>query len=516
MTPRLWLATPFLLTLFVFSAFAGPALASNGGAVTPIQHVIVVMQENHSFDNYFGTYPTANGSLADPITSQLEDVNGIPNGVCLAYGGGCVSPQPARNSSSSDPVEGQVAYEKDVNNGGMNGFPSSSGPQSMLYYDYHQIPAYWDYAEEYGIGDNYFSSALSNTLPNRLMTIEGDSQFPETGVLSPGFFTSLYNQLSQSFSSTIFYQLSAAGVSWGYYDFFSSPPFSSNAPFGLGTDVQNLSSFYGDLSSGSGLPQVSFVNALGSFGLTEHPPDNVTAGEQWVVSVVNALERSSYWQSSALFLTWDEGGGFYDHAPPPQALSIDHSFATPLLGYGMRVPLIVISPYSKENYVSKTVLNHMSLLKFVDYDFNLAPLNQYVANSNNLLDFFDFNQTGRAPIVLGASGQYSMNAYPIPLQTPLSSLPYPRTGSYSGSEGTQQSPTSQGVLSQFEGIFTGTDQLLNNLLSNNMSAITVDQVYSLVYLVVLIVVILLIVSVARRVGRRKKGSPAPPREPAAS
>jgi len=512
MSRSFWSAT-ILLSVLILSAVTGPALAYTvRDPVTPIQHVIVLMQENHSFDSYFGTYPTANRTLVNPTTSQLEGVDGIPSGVCLPYGSGCLSPTLAPNASLPDPEEGQLAYENDVNGGSMNGFPANSGPQSMYYFDYHLIPAYWDYAEEYGIGDSYFSSVLSTTLPNRLMSIMGDSQFASTDVSSPEFYTDLYDTLSSYFTDTIFYQLSSAGVSWGYFDFFSTSPFPSNAPFGLGTSVQNVSALIRDLSTGTNLPQVSFVSSLGANGLDELSPNNVTQGEQWVVSVVNSVEQSSYWGSTAIFLTWDEGGGYYDHVAPPSVLSINHNFTTPLVGYGERVPLLVISPYSKENYVSTTVLNHMSLLKFIDYDFDLAPLNQNVANSNNLLDFFDFNQTARAPLVLGASGQYSMSVYPIPLQLPLSSLPYSRTGSYAGSEGTQQPATPQGVLSQFEGIFTGTGQLISNLLGNNLSAITVAQVYSLVYLVVLIVVVSLIVSIVRRVGRRRKERPVPPQE----
>ena len=190
----------------------------------------------------------------------------------------------------------------------MNGFAENSGSQSMTYFDYHQIPAYWDYAEEYGLGNNYFASVLSTTLPNRLMAIEGDSQFASTDLSSPSFFSDLFNQLSASFSSTIFYQLSSVGISWGYFDFFPSNPYSSSSvPFA--NNFQNVSSLYGDLSSGSSLPQVSFVSSLAApNGLDELSPNSVTAGQDWVVSLVNSVMQSSYWNSSAIFLTWDEGG----------------------------------------------------------------------------------------------------------------------------------------------------------------------------------------------------------------
>src|SRR5208337_988231 len=152
--------------------------------------------------------------------------------------------------------------------------------------------------------------------------------------------------------------------------------------------------------------------------LDEHPPSNVTAGELWTVSVVNAVMCSNYWQSSVIFIAYDEAGGYYDHVSPPQVLEINHGFDRPLHGYGERVPLLVISPYARENYVSETLLNHMSILRFIDYNWNLIPLNGNVAKSNNMLDFFNFTQIPRTPIVLDNQGPYSAQSYPIPLQSP--------------------------------------------------------------------------------------------------
>ncbi len=314
-----------VIALFIFLLLLLPSIPSSaqsaGNAVTPIKHIIVVMQENHSFDNYFGTYPTANGSLDNNVIAmQLQGVNGIPNGVCLSSGNssGCIAPQLASGAVVPNPVEGQIVYEKDVNNGSMNGFVANSGPQSMKYFDYHELPAYWDYAEEYGLGDNYFASVLSMTLPNRLMAIEGDSQFANTDLSSPTFFSDLYTQLERSATSTIFYQLAASGISWGYFDYFKTPPVNSNTPFDLGASIKSVSAFYGDLANGSNLPAVSFVSSLGSGGYDELAPNNVTSGELWTVSVVNAVEQSAYWSTSAIFVTWDEGGGFYDHVAPPR------------------------------------------------------------------------------------------------------------------------------------------------------------------------------------------------------
>jgi phospholipase C len=387
---------------------------------TPIQHVIIIMQENHSFDNYFGTYPTANGTLVTPITSQLPSVNGIPSSVCLPYIGDCVSPSLTTAASVMNPTEGQLVYEADYIGKG-TGFPANSGVQSMVYFDYHSIPAYWDYAEEYGLADNYFSAVLSQSNPNRLALLTGDS--PVSSDNAPPPYT--------PYSKTLMSQLDGAGVSWGYYDYLTANglqtktkllDYISGMPTRALSNVQDLSSLYQDLSSGSSLPNVSFVNSLGNRTYDEHPPSSPTMGEQWVVSVVNDVMRSSYWGSTAIFITWDEGGGFYDNVVPPLEFTIDHGFQSPLLGLGQRVPLLVISPYAKEAYVSNTLMSHLSLTHFIEYNWNLPSLDANVANSNLPLGFFNFSQLPRPPIILGTSGPYSMSTYPVPLQVPLSQV----------------------------------------------------------------------------------------------
>lgn len=386
--------------------------------IRPIQHVIVIVQENHSFDNYFGTYPTANGLLHDYTTSQLGPVNGLPSNVCLPYTDSCISPQLSTRQVQSDPAEGQLAYEMDYSNGG-TGFATSSGPQSMVYFDYHQVAGYWDYAEEYGLGDRYFAPVLSTTTPNRLMLLAGDT--PVSANYGPPPYI--------SYSSTVMHQLDDAGLSWGYYDFLNAYNGVSNVyplnytelPQPALVNIRSISSLSQELASGSGLPAVSFVNSLGVPSLTEHPPFNPTAGELWAVSIINHVMMSSYWASTAIFLTWDEGGGFYDHVIPPREFVVNHSFSNELVGLGQRVPLLVISPFSKENFVSTTLLSHLSLLHFIDHNWNLPSLDPTVDQANLPLDFFDFSQVPRAPVTL-----YPPVTYPIPLQ-PQQSASLPRS-----------------------------------------------------------------------------------------
>jgi phospholipase C len=397
--PREALAVIFIVILLGQFGVARASITA-----TPIQHVIVIVQENHSFDNYFGTYPTANGTLLDPTTAHLQSVDGLRDHVCVPYGASCVSPHLSTSETPSNPEEGQLTYQMDYANNG-SGFANNSGSQSMIYFDYHSVAGYWDYAEEYGIGDKYFASALSTTTPNRLMIVAGDT--PVSSNYGPPPFI--------SYSKTVMQQLDDIGVSWGYYDYlnpavehFNTYPLNylSDVPSQAPDRVRGISDLLGELASGSGLPSVSFVNSLGDFKLTEHPSFNPTIGEGWVVSIVNRVMESSFWPTTAIFITWDEGGGYYDHVVPPRDFAINHRFTQELVGLGQRVPLLVISPFSKENFVSHTVLSHLSLLHFIEHNWKLPPLDELVNRSNLPLGFFNFSQTPRQPMILNSPITY--------------------------------------------------------------------------------------------------------------
>ena len=409
-----------LILLILQSPLAQFHTGSTNSTSTPIQHVILIMQENHSFDSYFGTYPTANGTLVDSTTTRLQQVNGIPDHVCLDYLSGCISPTLSESQSPSDPVEGQQTYEMDYSHNA-SGFATNSGPQSMTYFDYHTISAYWDYAEKYGLADNYFSAALATTTPNRLLTLSGDS--PVSANYGPPPYIS-YNE-------TVMHQLDTVGVSWGYYDYIDAfggasnlypLNFTSGMPANSLSSVRSIDDLSHELALGSGLPAVSFVNALGHSEFDEHPPFNPTIGEQWVVSMVDQVMSSSYWPTSAIFITWDEGGGYYDHVVPPYSFTINHNFTQPLIGLGQRVPLLVISPFARQNFVSHDLLSHLSLLHFIDYNWNLVPLSSLVSQSSLPLSFFNFTQIPRAPIILSPLAPYPVPLNPQPAQPPPSIL----------------------------------------------------------------------------------------------
>ncbi|MGC9210812.1 MAG: alkaline phosphatase family protein [Nitrososphaeria archaeon] len=430
---------------------------------TPIKHVIIIFKENRSFDNLFGTYPYGHNealknnsiikklSIPDGVLNMKVEVPNYPGlGSVLGYTKLAYADSPVQQ----DPGEGWVDYHGDWDYGRMDGYVAYSGPQSMVYIDYNQIPFYWDYAEEYVLCDNYFTAVMTESLPNFLGLWSG------TTVVSNDISPPPYLPLND----TIFYQLSKYNVSWGIFGLYSteqSPPsseigwlenikdFAGNPA--MMSHIYNISVFYQMLKNNS-LPAYVFMDDYGiADGISDHPPDNITYSEMWTVNVINAVMNSPEWSSSAIFITWDDEGGFYDHVPPPQINSF---------GLGLRTACLIISPYAKEDYIDHQVLSHYSLLKFVEWNWNLPYLNEDIAESNLPLDAFNFNQQPRPPIILGPTpniagtlgtshgyiefengSSYRLTAtqtsqqYPIPLQIPVSQLPYSVPQNYSGNIG---------------------------------------------------------------------------------
>jgi phospholipase C len=380
-----------------------------GTTATPIKHVIMIMMENHSFDNLFGLYPTMDRAQPGALLGSLQrpdDVLDVPNGVSLAQ---------VPNSTYATANPNEDVYSAYWDNGKMDGFASNGG--GMTYFGPSQFAVEWDWAEQYAIADRYFASCLCMTNPNRLFSLSGYGAGLTTDSGPPP-----YVPVNQS----IFGELGKYGVSWGYY---VQNPSTDNFPLnyfdGIGaysSQVQSFSAFDSALQQGT-LPAVSWVMPVGggAEGIDQHPVSNVTYGQSWLLGIVDRVMQSQYWNSSAIFITYDEGGGYYDHVPPPVVDGVQ---------LGFRIPLFVISPYAKENYVSSTVMNHASSLSFVDYNWGLPALNSYVAESGLPLDMFDFNQTYsggtlvRQPIVLANNSQFPTN-----LQIPIGDLPYQRTGS---------------------------------------------------------------------------------------
>jgi phospholipase C len=265
----------------------------------------------------------------------------------------------------------------------------------MGYYDQRDLPFYYGLYNTFGTSDHYFASALTQTFPNRFYLLAGTSfghirnDFPSaTGYTQP----------------TVFNLLDAAHVSWKIY--YSQVAFANlfayvrnHAP----GNVVPISNYYIDAANGR-LPAVSFVDpifvATNTVENDEHPPSNVQVGQNFTAGIVSALFKSPNWSSSVLFLTYDEHGGFYDGVAPPKAVAPDS--IPPMFQpgdvpggfdqYGIRVPVAVISPYSKPHYVSHDVYDHTSILRFIEMRFGLPNLTKRDLAANPMLDFFDFSE----------------------------------------------------------------------------------------------------------------------------
>ena len=345
----------------------------NGATKTPIQHVVVIMMENHSFDNLFGTFPGANGATLPQASNPIiTDIN------------------------HDDP-----STRAAIDGGKMDAF-STNG---MYQYKQSDIPIYWNYALHFGLGDNFFSSDEASSTPNHINMIAaqdgGDDQTLGQGCNSPAndIFFSMHVDGTAYWSYPCFsinsvpQELDSAGISWKYY---ASTPIW-NAPFLVqhlnSSDKANIikdsSQFDKDVRAGH-LASVSWVTPTSTY--TDHPPLPLQGGQNWVEKIVNDIMNSSYWSNTAIFLTWDEFGGFYDHVAPPQ---VDGR------GLGIRVPLIVISPYARQGYISHTQGEFSSFTKFIEENWNLANLGQRDSSSqiSDLMDFFNFSQTQLQPYI---------------------------------------------------------------------------------------------------------------------
>ena len=363
----------FIITVLLSGAVHLSQTSTSQQTQTPIKHLVILIMENHSFDNLFGTYgQIANGTLASNVTLPLNLIKAPPNQA--------LTPVPTGTFKTGDPAEGYSNYHMDWNNGSMNGFLNGSGPNSLLYYTASQMGPEWYLAHQYSIGDMYFSSTLSETLPNRIYSLSGFSPVKQDQLSPPPFV--LYDQ-------TIFNEMDHNNVSWGYY--FQNPYlgfYPLYYVYGITSHFSHVHSWgnFTDSVLNNHLPAVSWVSPVSglAYGYSQHPPDNVLAGEIWLFYMVHLIMESPVWDSTAIMITYDEGGGFYDQVAPPNVAG--HQL-------GFRVPFILISPYAKENYVSNTVMSHTSILGFIDYNWNMPALNNLVLHSNLPIDMFNFNNS---------------------------------------------------------------------------------------------------------------------------
>ena len=360
---------------------------------TPIQHLVFVMQENHTFDNYFGTYPGADG--LPPETKMPVD----PANPSAGY----VTPWHIGDATITDLSHNGNAFLDQFNNGKMDGFVSAlnkrneDGKFAMGYYDDRDIPYYWNLADHYVLFDRFFSSARNGSFVNHMYSVAAVPPSSENPLDIAGETANI---------PTIFDRLQAAGVSWKFYVQNYDPSINYRNVQGVGardsqviwvpllnfdrfiddpklsSHIVDLKEYYTDLQHGT-LPAVSYIVPSGK---SEHPPQYPGGGQRFIKGLIQELMRSSAWDSSAFIMAYDDWGGWYDHVVPPQVDAY---------GYGLRVVALLVSPYAHEAYIDHTQLDFTSILKFIEENWGLAPLADRDAKASNFLEAFDFNQHPR-------------------------------------------------------------------------------------------------------------------------
>lgn len=318
-------------------------------STNPINHVLIACQENRSFDEYFGYYPKA-GRFGIPANYSQPDGNG-----------GSVTPRHHLFPVSWDISHTWQAVHGEWNHGAMNGFVTTNGRATLAYYDGSDLPYYYALADAFTLCGNYFCSQLGPTVPNRLALVAGTSG----GITTDGL------QAGSLDWPIIVDLLDAHKVSWKCYRLGIDTLHSVEHynPFVYFKRWQNdarlnftEADYYADLAAGT-LPQVSFL--ITEFLVSEHPPASIHMGQEKMAQVINALIASRLWTSSALFFTYDEGGGYFDHVAPPQVDAY---------GLGFRVPTLVVSPWARRGHVSGQLYEHSSILKFIERRFGLPTL----------------------------------------------------------------------------------------------------------------------------------------------
>jgi phospholipase C len=433
-----------LFSVFVVGVLSSAHLRAQQGVRTAaeappglskINHIIWIIQENRTYDNYFGTYPGGDG---------------IPPSTCLPKLPGskdCVKPfhMPPGGPYCDMFHSWQVAHAA-YDNGRMDGFVWAEGSAyTMGYLDERDIPNYWAYARHFTLCDRFFSSLTGPSLPNHVFTVAAQSGGLTNNVATlEDLKDALDDPDGFSFASMI-ELFSKANLSWKYYvETQPVPPGLKNRYYLQYPDPKrftlwnplvgfkavrenpsrmarlvDFAEYFQDLKGGT-LPQVSWI--IPDIQDSEHPIQPAAQGMWYVTKLINALMESPYWKDSAVFLTWDDYGGFYDHVEPPQVDAF---------GYGPRVPMLAISPYAKRNFISHYIYDFTSTLKFMEVRWGLGHLTRRDGRASDMLDCFDFDQTPNAPLVIPIPADY-VSRYvgppctypplaPIPamLQTPL-------------------------------------------------------------------------------------------------
>jgi phospholipase C len=410
----------FCLALGIASLLAGCARGLVSGPtsvsscnIAAVNHVVFMLQENRSFDTYFGqlnTYRQSQGLSAD--------IDGMPaNASNPADDGSTISAfklhtlcidnmSPAWLESHGDynryNPTGPALMDGFVHTAAgiaqFEGLKDTRGVRAMGYYDASDLPYYYFMATAFATSDRWFSPMPTNSAPNRIAgfaaTTQGHAHEPTQELTTP----------------TIFHRLSSAGVSWKIYysDLIAagSPADSLDNYWPTfakahAANIVPVAQYLTDVQNGT-LPAVSFIETGYFTGRDEHPGDgtNIQAGQQYVASLINALMASPSWKDSVFFLSWDEAGGGYDHVVPMTAVQPDGIPPQDLTSSdppgdftrtGFRLPLVVVSPFTRKGFISHTPADYTAILKFIEKRWNLPALTKRDAAQPDLTEFFNFS-----------------------------------------------------------------------------------------------------------------------------
>ncbi len=432
------------------SPSASPSSSTLPGS-TPIKHVVFIVKENRTFNNFFATYPGAAGATEGGTIHCTSD--------------GCTDGPVVKLTRADDVQAHDLTHcfrcgATAINDGKMNGFNWMNGPidvssslaplyghdrSGYTYFTRSQIPNYWHYADRFVLADHFFTSMYGPTLPEHLYTIaaqangivdnKGTTDHPNSYCDDPTEYATRFRpnlspsdvrrimalenaialngrntfELAQYWDKvrlcfdikTLPDELDRAGISWKYYAEFNSwmnvMQMIHHIRYGpMWNNVPSPDQFIPDVRNGK-LPAVAWLEPPESYN--DHPGSgkSVCAGENWTVNVINAIMRSEYWRSTAIIVVWDDFGGFYDPVPPPH---VDH------MGLGPRTPALIISPYTRSGdspdggYVDHTVYEFSSVLRFIEEVFGLQPLTERDAQANPLAGAFDFQHPNFKKLIL--------------------------------------------------------------------------------------------------------------------
>jgi phospholipase C len=385
--------------------------ASAFDTATPIKHVVFLIKENRTFDNMFGMFPGADGATTGMDQGQERPLTQAPDRL---------------------PEDIKHCYECALqawNEGKMDGFATISEWADKYAYTQFRpedLPAYWHWAQRFVLADNFFASAQGPSFPNHLYTIAAQSggthenpiqdlptlreRHRDTGLFKawgcdslPDSYVPVEDREGNVKNVPPCFDfltegdlLTEAGIPWAYYSAtnmqngylwsaYDAIRHIREDPAVWQSHIFPVDDFVQHVDSGL-LPPVTWVTPR--FELSEHPEYSFCHGQNWTTEVVNAIMASSLWKDTAVFITWDDYGGLYDHVPPPQ---VDR------FGFGIRVPLLLISPYAKDGFVDHTLGEFSSVLRFIENNWGLTQLTERDRAADDFTTAFDFTQAPRPP-----------------------------------------------------------------------------------------------------------------------